>query len=86
MMGPDEVGSYPSSISPFGLLDMAGNATEWASSRLKPGEVLLRSGSYYFGSLTQRATNRSVFDRSARDPGATVRVCATFPPPPRRPQ
>lgn len=83
-MGPDEVGSFPASASPFGVLDMAGNGFEWASSRFKPGETLTRSGSYFFGSLTQRATNRSVIHRTMRDPGSTVRVCATYPSPERK--
>ena len=34
--GPMPVGSYPSGASPWGLLDMAGNASEWTSSRYIP--------------------------------------------------
>jgi hypothetical protein len=29
LMGPDEVGSHPASVSPYGLFDVAGNAFEW---------------------------------------------------------
>lgn len=34
--GPAPVGSYPAGASPFGLLDMAGNAYEWTSSAYFP--------------------------------------------------
>ena len=34
--GPAPVGSYPGGASPFGLLDMAGNAYEWTSSAYLP--------------------------------------------------
>jgi serine/threonine protein kinase/formylglycine-generating enzyme required for sulfatase activity len=81
-MGPDEVGSFPASASPFGLLDMAGNAAEWTIGRLRPDESVVRSASYFFAAVNQRATNRNVVDRSLRDPGVTLRLCASFPPRP----
>lgn len=34
--GAAVVGSYPADISPFGCYDMAGNVSEWCSSRYKP--------------------------------------------------
>ena len=80
-MGPDEVGSYPASTSPFGLLDMAGNALEWTRSRLRPDEMVLRSASYFLSAVTQRSTNRNVVDPTSRDPGLGVRICASYPPP-----
>ena len=45
-MGPDEVGSYPLSKSPFGIDDMAGNAFEWTISTLAKDEASVRSSSY----------------------------------------
>jgi len=79
-MGPEEVGSYPRSRSPFGLDDMAGNVFEWTDSSLNKGETLIRSGSYFFSGVVQRSTNRSVYDATIRSPGVSLRLCATFQP------
>ena len=35
---PTDVGSYPNGISPYGCLDMAGNAAEWTSDRWEGAE------------------------------------------------
>lgn len=79
-LGPDEVGSYPGSRSPFGIDDMAGNIYEWVQARLNPDEVVARSGGYYATEITHHVNNRNVYDRQFRDPGIGVRVCATWPP------
>lgn len=78
-MGPDEVGSYPASRSPFGVDDLIGNVFEWTLSRLSMGEPVVRGGGYFFSAIAQRSTNRNPFDRTFRDPGVGVRICATIP-------
>src|SRR5439155_14762439 len=45
--GPDEVGSHPESESPYGVLDLVGNVLEWTRSVRRPGEPILRGGSWY---------------------------------------
>lgn len=79
-LGPDEVGSYPASRSPFGIDDMAGNAFEWVLSRLKKDEAAARSGSYAQAEVVLRATNRNAFDHTFHDPSIGLRICASWPP------
>ena len=80
-MGPDEVGSHPASRSPFGLDDMTGNIFEWTRSSLAPGEAVVRGGAYYYGRMTNRSTNRTVFPETLRDPRVGLRLCASAPDP-----
>jgi formylglycine-generating enzyme required for sulfatase activity len=77
--GVDEVGSHPASRSPFGLDDMSGNAWEWVSSSLVDDEVVLRSGSYYYARNTSRVVNRQIPERSFRNAGVGLRICADGP-------
>jgi formylglycine-generating enzyme required for sulfatase activity len=77
-MGPDEVGSYPASASPFGLLDATGNIGEWTTVAIGPadGSAMLRGGSWYWGALTGRSTNRASVEPTFRSANIGVRVCA----------
>lgn len=80
-LGPDEVGSYPASRSPFGIDDMAGNVCEWVQARINPADILTRSAAYNATDISHHVNNRNVFDRQFRDPGIGLRVCATWPTP-----
>jgi formylglycine-generating enzyme required for sulfatase activity len=79
-MGPDEVGSYPESRSPFGVDDLAGNVFEWTYSRLSKEESILRGGSYWYAALVERSTNRQSVDPNFRDPTVGFRICINAPP------
>lgn len=77
--GPDEVGSYPQSRSPFGIDDLAGNVWEWVSSSAEPTRAVARGGSFYFSSSTLRANNRELPEPTLRDLTVGLRVCASYP-------
>lgn len=74
--GPDEVGSYPDVQSPFGLLDMAGNAFEATSSLHDVSKTVLRGGAYYFNTASAAAVNRAPIPPDIADPSMGLRVCA----------
>ncbi len=76
--GPDRVGTYPQSESPFLLSDMAGNAYEWVHSSLKPGSYLLRSGGYWNPRFAANSSNRNVTDPTYREQQLGLRICAAF--------
>jgi len=77
-VGPDEVGSYAASVSPFGVEDMAGNIAEWVISTLRPGQFLLRGGHFYSQHNGLRVAARQPADPSLRDLGAGLRICASM--------
>ncbi len=79
MVGPDEVGAHPLSVSPFGLHDMAGNVAEIVRSTIDPREHVVRSGGFFLASMTDRTTNRMAVAPSFRDPAGGLRVCAAAP-------
>lgn len=74
--GPDEVGSYPASRSPFAIDDMAGNAFEWVVPTLSTDQAAIRGGTFYFGALTARLTNRNTVEPTARSVQVGIRMCA----------
>lgn len=80
--GPDEVGSHPASVSPFGVLDMAGNIMEIAQHMIpKANAVMLRGGAWYYGNSGALIANRQQSMLTLRDPRVGVRLCASFPTP-----
>jgi formylglycine-generating enzyme required for sulfatase activity len=78
-LGPDEVGSHPASASPYGVLDLAGNAFEWTEGALGgAARPVLRGGSFYYSTSTARATNREAVEPTLRDLMLGLRVCASI--------
>ncbi|MCA9662231.1 MAG: SUMF1/EgtB/PvdO family nonheme iron enzyme [Myxococcales bacterium] len=77
-MGPDMVGSYPASSSPFGLLDASGNVFEWVVSKVD-GTYLVKGGSFYYPPIVARTVNRQVFPEETRSVHVGFRVCADYP-------
>ncbi|MBL8635405.1 MAG: SUMF1/EgtB/PvdO family nonheme iron enzyme, partial [Myxococcales bacterium] len=78
--GPDSIGTYPQSNSPFQLFDMAGNAYEWVHSALKPGGYIIRSGGFWNPKFTANSSNRSISDSNYREPQLGLRICISFNP------
>jgi formylglycine-generating enzyme required for sulfatase activity len=79
--GPDMVGSYPASASPFGLEDTAGNAFEITRAVTPEFErIVLRGGAWYYDSFGAHLANLSAGDPTQRDAVIGVRVCASFSP------
>ncbi len=77
-MGPNEVGSHPLSVSPYGVHDMAGNVWEWTRSAFGAGHAA-RGGSFYFGVSSSRADDREQTEASFRDTSVGMRLCADLP-------
>lgn len=75
--GPDEVGSHPSSRSPFGVDDLAGNVWEWTRSSVDPEKPSAQGGSWYQSDLTAHTANRDRVEPTQREALIGLRVCAT---------
>jgi formylglycine-generating enzyme required for sulfatase activity len=71
-MGVDEVGSFPGDVSPFGVVDLGGNLSEWVQA------YTVRGGLWVDSSLHVRSAFRLV-NRGARNPYLGMRVCAAAP-------
>jgi formylglycine-generating enzyme required for sulfatase activity len=74
--GPDEVGSHPRSASPFGIMDMSGNAFEWVRD---VSDVSIRGGSWYYSPPTAVLTNITAMQSPRREAFIGFRVCADAP-------
>jgi hypothetical protein len=61
-------GAYPEDRSPYGVMDMAGNVSEWTSSVDQSGNPVIRGGNFGNSSadVTRRVTNRSSLTLSDR--------------------
>jgi formylglycine-generating enzyme required for sulfatase activity/predicted Ser/Thr protein kinase len=81
--GPDPVGSYPQSESPFGLHDTAGNIYELTLSPHTPDLFVARGGAFYFDVYASNIANRFEIPANFRHNTVGLRVCATWPPPSR---
>ncbi|MFO0573152.1 MAG: SUMF1/EgtB/PvdO family nonheme iron enzyme [Polyangia bacterium] len=77
---PDEVGSYPASVSLFGIFDMAGNVADWTRSMVQPDQWVARGGAFFLGRFNANSVNRVILDPNYRDPQLGVRICASFDP------
>jgi formylglycine-generating enzyme required for sulfatase activity len=78
--GPDQVGLRRASASPFGLLDMAGNVFEMATSATKDiGDIVILGGAWHYGSISTVVANRQAYTDSFRDARVGARVCASLP-------
>ena len=78
--GPDPVGSYPQTLSPFGLLDTDGNVYELTVSPHRNNVIMVRGGAYFYSPIQARTTARFDIPASLRDTTLGLRVCATWPP------
>jgi len=76
LFGLDMVGSHPTSDSPFGVSDMAGNALEITSGSLGDSRYVMRGGSYYQNANTARVTNRTIMTATSRGQSLGLRLCA----------
>ena len=76
VFGPDEVGTYTGSDSPFGVSDLTGNAWEVVRAVRGGDGVVVRGGSFYVGQLAVRAVNQWVITHTFRSVENGARLCA----------
>jgi len=78
--GPDEVGSFPTSDSPFGVHDLVGNAWEVMRTAADPKVIDIRGGGANSTSLEGRIDNRIKNGVSEfRGLWTGIRLCASAP-------
>lgn len=75
--GPDEVGSYSASRSPFEVEDLAGNLFELVTSSVEPAQMVVRGGGYYYAAANSRSSNRQIVPAGFRDVTTGIRVCSS---------
>ena len=76
-LGPDEVGSFTASRSPFDVDDMVGNVAEWVIGL--NGTAVIASGSFYDAVATNSIVNRNTPEPTLRSVQVGVRICADVP-------
>ncbi len=74
--GPDEVGSHPTSHSPFGISDLTGNVWEWIYVKAAPQSVYYSGGSFYQDVVTARSSNHAKGEATQRSVVVGLRICA----------
>jgi formylglycine-generating enzyme required for sulfatase activity len=74
--GTMPVGSYPSSASPYGVLEMAGNVWEWTSSAYEPYPYVATDGRERLESTKKRVLRGGSWGDDARDVRAAGRLDA----------
>jgi len=73
--GPDEVGSFPGSASPYDVVDLAGNV--WEVTTAPGGQILYKGGSFYtpvISALTEDRSNPGSPNHASARSG--LRLCA----------
>ncbi|MEO8706758.1 MAG: protein kinase, partial [Kofleriaceae bacterium] len=72
--GPDPVGSFPASDSPYGVADLAGNV--WDLTVDRDGKPWIKGGCFYYGRLTAMAANTNAAELEQAGVRYGLRVCA----------
>jgi len=78
--GPDAAGSYPTSESPFGVMDMSGNAYELVTRSEGGYPDVARGGAWFYDELMTTTVNRATLTSKLRLPTLGFRVCGRLPP------